>query len=131
MFMNYGDLCDCIMRLFLYSDATKFIHYTTDSSHMHELCDETRDCIIAFADSLAEMLFGVVGKPSLSDFADDLMLGKLMTLEEICQHCMDLTDGLKDVIGDNPKLDNVVSLIDDFNGKIAQKKFLATFDNNV
>ena len=62
------EVCDIIMKLYMYADVTKMVHYSTDKNHAHELCDIIRDNILDFADELAEQFFGYSGKPSFSDF---------------------------------------------------------------
>lgn len=101
--MNKKDIANIVMRLFLYADMCKMIHYTTRKIHCHKLCDEVRDTIMEFADDLAEICKNVV---------------KLV--EELRQDI----DGSDVYAGSG-----IVSIIDDFKSNMAQKVYLANFDN--
>lgn len=124
----FEDICDLIFRLYLYADMTKMIHYSTESNHCHELCDDVRDDIIEFADSLAEQYFGYHGKPSFNDFTLEHNIKSTDDIGELCKTVADMTDDLRKRLDNEPKLQNLVSLIDDFKGKMEQRMFLATFD---
>lgn len=128
--MDSRDLCGCILRFYSYADATKMIHYTTNSNHQHELCDELRSVILGFVDDFAEQMFGIVGKPSMQDFSEDIPLERIDYIEDICERCGDLAEVIKSHIEDDRRFDCICSLIDDFVGKVRQKQFLATFDHN-
>lgn len=116
------------MRLYMYADVTKMIHYTTDKNHAHELCDTVRDHILDFTDELAEQFFGYSGKPSFSDFSFNHDINKTDNLGEICGIVSSMTDELRAKCEKTPKLSNIVSLIDDFKGNLSKDAFLATFD---
>lgn len=124
----FNDICDFVFRLYLYADMTKMIHYSTDSNHCHELCDDVRDEIIDFADSLAEQYFGYHGKPSFSDMSIKQDVSVTDDLGELCKTVADMSDDIRKQCSQNPKLQNLVSLIDDFKGEMENKMFLATFD---
>lgn len=129
--MERSDICGCIMRLYFYADATKVMHYTTESIHQHKLCDEVRETILDFTDDLAEKMFGIIGKPALEDFAPESQFERLTTIDEVCNKCLYLADGIREAIESDNVYSGIVSLIDDFKGKISQEKFLATFDRHV
>ena len=124
----FEDICDLIFRLYLYADMTKMIHYSTTSNHCHELCDDVRDDIVGFADDLAEQYFGYQGKPSFNDFTIEHDVKSMDDIGELCKTVADMTDELRKRLENEPKLQNLVSLIDDFKGKMEQRMFLATFD---
>lgn len=124
----FEDICNLVFSLYLYADMTKMIHYSTDSNHCHILCDEVRDDIISFADDLAEQYFGYHGKPSFSDMSLQHDVKTIDNIGEICKTVASMTDSLRKQCQNDSKLQNIVSLIDDFKGKMEQKMFLATFD---
>ena len=131
--MQLKDVCDIIFKLYLYADSTKLIHYSTDSNHQHELCDQVRDTIVSFADTLAEQVFGYYGKPSYNQFTslNDLEIHEEEKLADLCQRVVEMTDSIRTVFEINKKLSGSVSLIDDFKGQMSKLKFLSTFDNNL
>lgn len=120
---------DAIFRLYLYADTCKIIHYTCEKNHTHELSDEVRDSIIDFADKLAEQFFGYNGKPKRSELTIKLDVKEEDYLEDICKDVMDVVEPLRNEFNKNPKLSDLVSLIDDFKGKMKQNIFLTTFDH--
>lgn len=120
---------DAIFRLYLYSDTCKIIHYTCEKNHTHELSDKIRNAIIDFADQFAEQLFGYNGKPNKSELTIKLDVKEEDNLDSICQDVMDIVEPLRAEFNKNPKTSDLVSLIDDFKGKMKQFKFLATFDH--
>lgn len=122
------EVCDIIMKLYMYADVTKMVHYSTDKNHAHELCDIIRDNILDFADDLAEQYFGYSGKPSFSDFSFEQSINKTKDLGQLCNIVSEMVDDFRSKCEDNPKLSNIVSLIDDFKGDMAKDAFLATFD---
>lgn len=126
--MQIHDICDVIFKLYLYSDVTKMIHYSTDSNHEHELADRVRDTILIFVDDLAEQTFGFFGKPSFSDMSikQDITIEK--DLNKLCQKCIDTVLPLRTVFKEMDRLSGIVSLIEDFTAKLGQMAFLGTFD---
>ena len=126
--MNYQDVCDIIFKLYLYADTAKMIHYSIDSMHGHELADDVRDCIIDFADELAEQYFGYYGKPRFGQ----LTLKQDIKIEEdlgkLCQNCLDTVEIVRTESEKNNKLSGIVSLIDGFKEKMSKLVFLGTFD---
>lgn len=120
---------DAIFRLYLYADTCKIIHYTCDKNHAHELADEIRNSILEFVDELAEQFFGYNGKPNKSELTVKLDVKEEDSLDAICQDVMDVVEPLRTEFNKNPKLSNLVSLIDDFKGSMNKCKFLATFDH--
>ena len=123
-------VCNLIFRLYAYSDATKIIHYSTNSNHTHQLCDEIRDTILDFVDDLAEQSFGIIGKPSFNDMELTSDITVSDNLDGICTDAMASVEDYYSKCTKDPKMTPIVSLIDDFNGKMSQKKFLATFDKH-
>ena len=89
--MDKYNISDIVFKLYLYADATKMIHYTTDSMHAHELCDTVRDTIIDFADELAEQSFGYYGKPDFSRMTklNSLEIKETDDLGELCKNATD------------------------------------------
>lgn len=124
----FEDVCDIVFKLYLYADITKMIHYSTGSNHCHELCDKVRDSIIDFADNLAEQFFGYNGKPSFNDMTIKHDVQLISDLGELCKKVAEMVDELRNQCSNNQKLQNIVSLIDDFKGEMEQDMFLATFD---
>lgn len=122
------DICDLIMKLYLYADMTKKIHYSTNSNHCHELCDTVRDHILDFVDDLAEQSFGYYGKPSFSQMSLKQNIQETDDLKKLCSFVTDLVSSFEKSIQSESKLSNLVSLIDDFKGDLAQDSFLSTFD---
>ena len=127
--MNRKDIANIVMRLFLYADMCKMIHYTTRKMHCHKLCDEVRDTIMEFADDLAEKAFGHTGKPNFNDFSLRLSVKKSSDIAAVCKNVVDLVEGLRKEIENNDKYTGIVSIIDDFKSDMAQKVYLANFDN--
>ena len=127
--MNKKDIANVVMRLFLYADMCKMIHYTTRKMHCHKLCDEVRDCIMEFADDLAEKGFGHTGKPNFNDFSLRLSVKKSSDIAAVCKNVVSLVEGLRKDIENNSKYSGIVSIIDDFKSDMAQKIYLANFDN--
>ena len=127
--MNKKEIADIVMRLFLYADMCKMIHYTTSKMHCHKLCDEVRDTIMEFADDLAEKAFGITGKPNFNDFSLRLSVKKSSDIAAVCKNAVDLVEGLRKEIENNDKYTGIVSIIDDFKSDMAQKVYLANFDN--
>jgi DNA-binding ferritin-like protein len=122
------EVCDILMKLYMYADVTKMVHYTTESNHAHELCDIIRDNIVDFADELAEQYFGYDGKPSFSDFSFDQSINKTDDLGALCKSVSDMVNEFRTKCDKDEKLSNLVSLIDDFKGDMDKDAFLATFD---
>ena len=124
----FNDICDMIFRLYLYADMTKMIHYSTGSQHCHTLCDDVREKILEFTDELAEQYFGYHGKPSFSDFSLQHDVKTTSDIGELCKTVAEMTDNLRNKCESNSKLQNIVSLIDDFKGDMMKLMFIATFD---
>lgn len=123
-----NNICDLVFRLYLYADMTKMIHYSTNSNHCHELCDQVRDEIVEFADNLAEQYFGYQGKPSFTDMSLKHDVQMTEDIGELCKTVSNMLSDLRTTCDKNPKLSNIVSLIDDFKGELNKYAFLATFD---
>lgn len=128
--MTIKEICDTVFRFYLYADAVKMIHYSTESNHAHELCDKVRDAIVNFADELAEQSFGFYGKPNYSDFSklSELDINDTDDLGKICNTVKLMTDSIRSDYEKNGKLSGAVSLIDDFKGEMDKLMFLCTFD---
>lgn len=118
-------ITDVIMKLYLYADWTKAIHYSTDSNHIHELCDTVRDDIVSFADSLAEQFYGNGGKPAISDFSIDGAINKTSDLGKMCQSVIDMVKEVRDASPDNMNGWFIQSLTDDFVGTMNKDIFLS------
>ena len=126
--MQLGNICDIIFKLFAYADNTKMIHYCTDSNHEHEMADKVRDTILDFVDELSEQTFGYYGKPSFNEMNLNQKISVERDLNKLCQKCIDTVLPLKKSFSNNERLSGIVSLIDDFTGKMGQMAFLGTFD---
>lgn len=126
--MVYKAICDSIFRLYLYANACKMIHYSTDSNHEHELSDAIRNNIIDFADELAESTFGYYGKPKFSELTVNLDIQITNDLGKLCQNVINVVEPLRKDFQKNEKLSGIVSLIDDFKSSMSKNAFLATFD---
>jgi len=126
--MNYNETCDIIFKMYLYADTAKMIHYSIDSMHGHELADEVRDCILDFADELAEQFFGYYGRPSFNQLSikHDIKIDN--DLNKLCQNCIDEVEVIYSAVESNKKLSGLISLIDGFKEKLSKLAFLGTFD---
>jgi len=122
-------VCETIFKLYLYADMTKMIHYTSDTMHQHELCDQVRDTINDYADSLAEQFFGYYGKPSFSDFSLKHDVVSTDDLGKLCGHVITIAESVRKEADKNPKLSGIVSLTDDFKGELNKLVFLTKFDH--
>lgn len=127
--MDKKSIADIVMKLYLYGDMCKMIHYSTDKMHCHSLCDDVRDTITEFADELAEKAFGHTGKPSFGDFSLKLSISHSSDISDVCKNATDLVETLRKDIENDAKYSGIVSIIDDFKADMAQKVYLATFDN--
>lgn len=126
--MNFQETCDIIFKLYLYADTAKMIHYTIDSMHGHELADDVRDCIIEFADELAEQYFGYYGKPRFTQLSISHDIKVEEDINKLCQNCVDMVEIVRTECNKNPKLSGIVSLVDGFKEKMSKLVFLGTFD---
>lgn len=128
--MEISQLSDIIFKLYLYADATKMIHYTTDGNHAHEMCDKVRNTIVDFADELAEQSFGYYGKPTYSSLTklNKLEINETDDLGELCDRATEMVDIVRTEFNKIDKLSGIVSLIDDYKGAMQKNKFLCTFD---
>lgn len=128
MKIKYQDVCDIIFSLYLYGQSTKRIHYSTDSNHAHELCDDIQDVIYDFTDTLAESYFGHFGKPAIRQLSVNQKIQEVDDLGKICKLCLEAVEPLRTEFDKDPALSGIVSAIDDFKQTMQQKGFLATFD---
>lgn len=121
-------VCETIFKLYLYADMTKMIHYTSDTMHQHELCDQVRDAINDYADGVAEQFFGYNGKPSFTDFSLKHEVNMTDDLGKLCGYVIILADMIRREADKEPKLSGIVSLTDDFKGELNKLVFLTKFD---
>lgn len=126
--MQIKDICDAVMKLYSYADATKMVHYSTTGNHYHELCDQIRDTILDFVDKFAEESFGYYGKPKYDDFKLTADVKATEDLEELCDNVLDMIAPFRTEFNKEDKLSGLVSLIDDFRADLGKLKFLSTFD---
>lgn len=128
--MEIKGICEIVQKLYIYADETKKIHYTTEKNHTHELCDEVRDVILDFVDEFAEQMFGIYGKPNINDFVSfkQISVDECSDLHKICDNCINLLSLFYKENKDNEKVSGIISLIDDFKGKLNKMQFLSTFD---
>lgn len=126
--MQITDICDAVMRLYSYADATKMVHYSTTGNHYHELCDQIRDTILDFVDKFAEESFGYYGKPKYSDFKLRTDIKATESLDELCKNVLDMIASFRTEFDKDEKTSGLVSLIDDFKGDMNKLIFLSTFD---
>lgn len=124
----YEQVCKLIFQLYLYADNTKMIHYSTNGNHIHELCDTVRDDILSFVDDLAEQYFGIEGKPKYNDFSLKQEITATDDIGMLCKNASGTVDWLRKKCEPDTKFSGIVSLIDDFKGKMAKDAFLSTFD---
>jgi hypothetical protein len=82
-----------------------------------------------FADDLAEKAFGHTGKPNFNDFSLRLSVKKSSDIAAVCKNVVALVEDLRKDIENNDKYSGIVSIIDDFKSGMAQKVYLANFDN--
>lgn len=123
--MNNKILYESIVKMLLYADMVKLVHLTTERYSEHKLCDEVTDAIRSHCDELSEKSFGYFGGPKFKDFDIKQTVFTTDDLGEILGHVKDLLVILRDKYKDVPCL---VSVIDDFNGKLNQLCYLASFD---
>lgn len=126
--MTKKEISNTVMKLFLYGDLCKMIHYSTKKHHCHVLCDSVRDDITTFADELAEQAYGILGKPSYSDFSLRNSIKKTNDIAQLCKNVVGVVEPLRKSIEGNAKFSGLVSLIDDFKSKMAKNAYLASFD---
>lgn len=129
--MQLEEICNLVIRLYLYADSLKIIHYSTNGNHYHQLCDRIRECIIKFADELAEEVFGYYGKPKYNDFQLNQEINQTNDLSQLCVNVINSIEYYRKEFNKDVKLSGVVSLIDDFKGEMLKYKFLCTFDKVV
>lgn len=126
--MNRKNIALIVMKLYLYADMCKMIHYSTKKMHAHKQADAIRDIIMEFADSLAEQSFGFTGRPNFNDFSLRVSIKKTNDLSQLCQNVFDLVDSLRAEAEKNGRYSSIVSLIDDFKGDLANNTYLNFFD---
>lgn len=124
----YQTICDIIFKLYLYADAAKMIHYSTDSMHGHKLADDVRDAILEFADELAEQYFGYYGKPRYSQLSVSHEINADEDINKLCKNCIAMILPIRSSFNESDQLSGIVSLIDSFKEKMAKMVFLGTFD---
>ena len=128
--MELKGICEIVQKLYIYADVTKKIHYTTPKNHTHELCDSVRDVILDFVDEFAEQMFGIYGKPTFNDFLifKNVNVDETNDLHKLCESCINLVSLFYKENKNNDKVSGIISLIDDFKGKLNKMQFLTTFD---
>lgn len=122
------NITDNIMKLYLYADCCKMIHYTTEIMHIHELCDQVRNKIVEFTDDLAEQAFGYFGKPNYQDFTINQTIEPTPDIAKLCKKVLGVVIPMREIFVDED-LNGLVSLIDDFTAAMRQFIYLSTFDN--
>lgn len=120
-------ITDNIMKLYLYADMCKMIHYSTNKMHEHQLADDVRNDILDFADELAEKCFGFGEKPKFSDFSLNHKIKTSKDISGLCNNVLKLVENLRPEF-EKDNMHGIVSIIDDFMGKLSQNIYLATFD---
>ena len=126
--MTRKDISNTVMRLYLYADMCKMIHYSTKKQHCHVLCDSVRDEITEFADELAEQAYGILGKPQFTDFSLRNSVKKTSDIGKLCKNVVSLVEPVRSEMEGKAKFSGIVSLIDDFKSKMSKDAYLATFD---
>jgi hypothetical protein len=126
--MNRKELSNIVMKLFLYGDMCKMIHYSTRKQHCHVLCDTVRDDITEFADELAEQAYGILGKPLFTDFSLRNSVRKTSDIGQLCKNVVNLLEPVRSQMEGKAKFSGIVSLMDDFKSKMSKNAYLATFD---
>lgn len=114
--------------LYLYADMTKMIHYSTDKNHAHELCDSVRDDIVGFTDELAEQTFGYYGKPSFEEMSLKQPVNITSDIAQLCKNVLNCIEYIEKGYEKGGEHSDIISLIDDFKGKMRKSIFLSTFD---
>lgn len=125
--MDLKSFCDSIMRLYLYADMAKGIHYTTEIHWAHEHADDIIDMIRENTDKIAEQVYGYYGRPKFSDFDLKADVYSEEDLGRLLGRCMDVLESMRQEFEKIPKLSGTVSAIDDFKGDITQYIYLANF----
>lgn len=126
--MNKKLISIAVMKLYLYADICKMIHYSAKKWHEHEQADNIRDCIIKFADSLAEQSYGFLGRPNYSDFSLRVSVKKSNDLTTLCNNVMSVVEPIRIEANKNSKYSGIVSMIDDFKGELSNHSYLNMFD---
>lgn len=125
---NMKYIADNIMKLYLYADMCKMIHYSTDKMHEHKLADDVRDSIMKFADDLAEQAFGYTNQPKFKDFSLNHTIKKTNNIAKLVKNVLNIVESMRKEF-EKYKMNGIVSLIDDFTGELSQFVYLARFDN--
>lgn len=128
--MNYQTICDIIFKLYLYGDAFKMIHYCKelDSGFAHRKCDEIRDAINYYADTLAETYFGYAGRPNFSQLSIKQDINTTDDPGKLCGNVINLAESIRDYANKEKQLSSIVSDTDTFLSSLQKYTFLFTFD---
>lgn len=121
-------ICRTVFMLYQYADMTKMIHYSTDKNHIHELCDTVRDAIVEFADELAEESFGFYGKPTFDEMSLNQPVKLTSKIDKLCKNALESIEYIESEYENDNEHSNIISIIDDFKGKMRKSIFLSTFD---
>ena len=120
----------CIFQMFFYSDMMKMIHYSTDGETEHLICDEMMYSVIERTDKIAEVYYGIVGKPKHSDFKFNLdgveMLSDLGKIAGKIHDILVTMFGMVDKEGD--EYEGFKSALADYMATMSQFIYKCTFD---
>lgn len=125
--MNIKNVAELVMKLYLYSDMCKMIHYSAKKMHEHTQSDDVLNIIRDYADRIAENCFGFIGKPTFNDFSLEQPIKKANDLTQICQNVFDLLNNFEKKLK-NPKYSGIQSIIDEFKSSLSSIVYLNMFD---
>lgn len=121
-------ISEAVTRVYLYALNTKFIHYSTKRSHMHQLTDEAYWALQHFADNFAEAAYGIIGKPPYNIFSVKTEISQSNDLRNICTNVKGVLTPIRTKIAKEEEKSGIVSMIDDVFAKLDRITFLCTFD---
>ena len=122
---NKKKFAEMISSLEGYHQALKSIHWTTKSNATHLLSDEIDEGVLSFEDEFAEFTMGILGVSySLADFKT--LLPSSRELGEVLSEMKGDVEELRAYVDGSKGYSGLVSLLDDFMGKIDKWKFRST-----
>ena len=127
--MEIKTFCNYLVSMYLYTDMLKWIHLSTKKHWIHNYCDQFQDDIRKFLDELSEQFFGYYGRPNFSDFSFEQKVEMEEDMAKIMVKLQDIVTVIQDDVKDNTHLSGIVSLIDDFKGKLGKMVYLSKFDD--
>ncbi len=120
--MDNKRIIEFIVKMQYFNLKIKFIHWTTDFMSEHKLCDMIYDELNDSIDSIAEVSFGINGKPKFSDFKIKTNTKKTDSLCDILNEIKILiineienVKGKNEYIGFNNILEELLSKVNKYN----------------